>query len=286
MKTAILTFEQMHGKKDIGSSRIRGHWIVANWQKWGRDIGECELFRFGEKYDAVIFQKAYFVEYAKRFKGIKILDICDPDWLDWSCKFVEMLQEVDAVTCSSLELQKYVQRLTQKPVYFIPDRVETENFPAPKVHAGPAKKVVWYGYSQNFPILDSAVPALTKRGLDLIVVSNDVYTPPASVKLEVSNLPWSQYWKEDIQKGDVVLNPRHSKGKWKYKSENKTVIAQALGVPVAHTVEELDGLIEESSRKEAAAKGLLNVSENFDIKASVSEYKDIIAGLANATIAA
>ena len=68
-KGAILTFEQFHGRKNLGSSRIRGHWLIDNWD-------EVELFKQGKKYDFVIYQKAYFIEHAKIFKGIKILDLC------------------------------------------------------------------------------------------------------------------------------------------------------------------------------------------------------------------
>lgn len=283
MKTGILLFEQFLGKKDVGSSRIRGHWIVRNWQKAGADLGEIETFKFGAKYDAVIFQKAYFVEFAKAFDGVKILDICDPDWLDWSYRFKEMIEEVDAVTCSSLALTKAISKFTQKPVYFIPDRVDTENFPAPKEHVGPTKAVAWFGYSQNFPILDSCLKALMKHGLDLIVISDGVYVPPAAFKeVKVQNFPFNeQHYMDDIQKADLVLNPVYSKGKWKYKSTNKTSIAQALGMPVAQTGEELDALMTEEARKKAAEQGLQNVRDHFDISLSVIDYKDVIQEVLN-----
>jgi len=64
------------GRKDIGSSRIRGEWLANN-------CGDTEIFIQGKAYDVVIYQKAYWVEHAKLFKGIKILDLCDPDWLHW-----------------------------------------------------------------------------------------------------------------------------------------------------------------------------------------------------------
>lgn len=282
MKTGILLFEQFHGKKDIGSSRIRGHWIVKFWEQAGIDLGTAELFKFGQKYDAIIFQKVYWPAYAKAFQGIKILDLCDADWLDWNCKLTEMLEEVDAITCSSLELTKAVGKFTKKPVYFIPDRVDTSSFPAPKEHSGPAKRVAWFGYSQNFPVLDAAVPALHKRGLSLVVVADKVYVPPAGVKLDLVNYPFNptQYLL-DIQSADIVLNPQFKKGKWRFKSDNKTSIAKALGMPVAHTDKELDQLLSEEARKEASKKGLLDVAENYDIKLSVVDYKDVIQDILN-----
>ncbi len=277
MKTGILTFEQFHGKKDIGSSRIRGHWIVKHWKSAGQDIGDCEIFRYGQHYDVVIYQKAYFVEHAKSFKGIKILDICDPDWLIWTGKLVEMAQEVDAISCSSMALTKAVSKFTDKPVYFVPDRVDLEGMPAPKKHFGPTKTVVWYGYSHNFPILDSCIKALCAKGLELIVVSDNVYAPPSGFKIPLQNLPFSgAHHLDDIQKGDIVLNPRFTKGKWKYKSENKTAIAWALGMPVAHTEEELTSLMTQEQRQSASEVAYEKAKNEYDIKLSVIDYKDII----------
>lgn len=277
MKTGILTFEQFHGKKDIGSSRIRGHWIAEHWKQAGEELGDCEIFRYGEHYDAIIYQKVYFPEHAKAFKGIKILDVCDADWLDWSCRMVEMLEEVDAVTCSSMELTKQMTKFTKKPVYFIPDRVKLSDMPSPKVHHGPTRKVVWFGYSQNFPMLNAAVPSLMKRGLELVVVSDKTYIPTTGMKIEVTNLPFSvHHHLVDIQSGDVVLNPQIKKGKWKFKSDNKSSIAKALGMPVAHTDEELDVLMTEESRRIASAAALEEAKEKLDVKLSVVDYKDVL----------
>lgn len=283
MKTGFLLFEQYQGKKDIGSSRLRGHAIIRNWKLAGPDIGEAETFKHGGKYDVVFFQKAYFTAYAKEFKGVKIFDICDPDWFDWGYPFKEMIDACDAVTCSSVELTKAVARFTDKPVYFVPDRVELNTLPPPKDHLGngPTKNIVWYGYSHNFPILDSTLPALAKRGLGLIVVSNDVFVQGSGSNIPVSNLPWSDHWMLDVQRGDVVINPQSKIGRWKYKSDNKTSIALALGMPVAHTDTELDKLLTEQERVEASKKGLELVKKEYDVLLSVVDYKEIIQEVLN-----
>ena len=74
MKTAFYTFEKFHNRKlgSIGSSRIRARWV---WEAWP----EAEEYQIGKYYDVMIFQKVYQIEYAKSLKGIKILDIADPD---------------------------------------------------------------------------------------------------------------------------------------------------------------------------------------------------------------
>ena len=251
MRTAILTFEQFHGKKSIGSSRIRGHWIVKHWQEAGADIGSCELFKHGGDYDAVIYQKAYFVEHARMFKGIKILDLCDPDWLFWGYKLKEMIEEVDAITTSSLEIAKFIAGMTDKPIAFIPDRIDLKALPAKKEHTSKVTKVAWYGYAENFPILDSAAPLIKKLGLELIVISNSVYSAPSGIQgLQITNLPWTEeHYLNDIMKADIVINPRFHKGKWKYKSNNKTTLSWALGLPVAHDQGELNKLLLLSTKR-------------------------------------
>lgn len=276
MKTGILLFEQYHGKKDIGSSRIRGHWIIRNWGKAGEDIGTCEAFKHGGDYDVVIYQKAYFTQHANAFKGIKIFDICDPDWYDWSYPVKEMLEACDAVTCSSLELTKAIQKFTKTPCYFIPDRIDFSTMLPPKKHYGETKTVVWYGYSSNFSILTSTLPALKRRNLDLIVVSDDVYVQPSSSHLNITNLPWSEHWMSDIQKGDIVINPQSKLGRWKYKSDNKTSIANALGMPVAHTDTELDKLLTGPERIKAAEEGYERSKKAYDVLLSVIDLKDVI----------
>lgn len=68
-KGGILLFEQWHGKRNIGSSRIRGHWLAKYWDG-------LEIFQQGVKYSFVIFQKCFWLDYVKAYKGIKILDLC------------------------------------------------------------------------------------------------------------------------------------------------------------------------------------------------------------------
>lgn len=278
MKTGILLFEQMHGKKEVGSSRIRGHWVLKHWDAAPDSIGPAELYRFGGRYEAVIYQKAYFVDHARQFPGVKVFDLCDPDWLDWGCRLVEMLQHCDAVTASSEALAESIRGFTKLPVYFVPDGVELDQLPPPVEHVGPTQTVVWFGYQQNFPILDAAVPALIRRGLELVVVSDGVYVPKANMAaLKLRNLPFSQAnYLRDVQQGQVCLNPRWGNGKWKYKSDNKTSIARALGLPVAHDEDELAKLMTEEERKAASAEGLAWVREHRDVRQSAAAYQRII----------
>ena len=301
MKIGICTFEMFHGRKDLGSSRIRGHWLVKNWK-------EAKLFKQGEKYDVVIYQKAYFIEHAKVFKGIKILDICDPDWLHWAYRTKEMIEEVDVITTSTEPLAIALRQFTDKPVICVPDRIDLEEHKLQKKHEGKAKSVVWFGYSTGFPMVDTALKAIEDLGLNLIIISDQSYLLPMNyVKpeiqqgmtekeqervlleqdkkehwIELTNYKWSpDTVNADIIRGDMVINPKIKTGKWKFKSNNKTLTAKALGMPVANSLEDLEFLLDEKNRIKTAEDGLIEVKEKWNIKQSVVEMKSIIKTLQN-----
>jgi len=209
MKTSILTFEQFHGRKNIGSSRIRAKWVIDNWP-------EAELYKFGSNPDVLILQKAYWAEFVKAFKGIKILDLCDADWLHWNYKTIETLTECDAVTCSTEAIAEFIRKYTDKPVVVIPDRIDLKNInEQKKEHAETIKTAVWFGYADNYPMIDAAITALKKRGIDLIVISNDTYN--TNLKgIKITNYPWNALTvNADIIKADIVLNQKLNTGKWK-----------------------------------------------------------------------
>ncbi|HBX15888.1 MAG: hypothetical protein UV20_C0009G0036 [Candidatus Magasanikbacteria bacterium GW2011_GWA2_42_32] len=275
MKIAFLGFDQWQGKFNIGSSRIRCDWPIKYWQ-------EAERFKQGRYYDVIIFQKAYWIDYAKTYKGIKILDICDPDWMEAGSRVIEMMQYVDAITTSSIELAKAAVHFTNKPIWFIPDRIDLDSHRDRKEHTGRAKSVVWFGYSHNFPTLHQATKPLIDLGLDLIVISDSPFHPAANFvnKIDITNIAWGPNTvNRDILRGDIVINPKLSTGRFKFKSTNKTLTSWALGMPVVENDKELKFFLEEKNRKDEAAKRLVEIKEKWDVKYSVEEYKKLINDL-------
>lgn len=271
-KVGIITFEKFHGRKDIGSSRIRGEWLVKYWD-------EAEIFKQGKEYDVVIYQKAYWVEHARAFKGIKILDVCDPDFLHFGYKFMEMINEVDAITVSSPALQAVIKNFTNKPVRYIPDRVDLDFHRGKKFHQGEAEWAIWFGYSTGFDMLKPVLHFLKKFNLNLIVISESDFSMPSNYSdyIKLKNIRWNlETVNQDILLGDVVLNPQSNKGKWKFKSNNKTLSAWALGMPVAHTVDELEKFLVEENRKKESDLKYNEVREKWDVKISVEEFKNLI----------
>lgn len=278
MKIGILTFEQFQKRQNIGSSRIRGHWLAKHWP-------EAEIYKMGQAYDAIVYQKAYWIEHAQRFNGIKILDMCDADFLHWGYRVKQMIDLCDAVTTSTMELAKYITQLTDKPVWCIPDRLDMDLFKdiVPKKHEGPTKKIAWFGYSENYPMLDAAVPEIVKSGVEELIVIADRRSPYKfkmgikQDKILLTNYPWTaETVHGDLQKADLVINPKGSKGRWKYKSNNKTITAWALGLPVAHNDTELKKLMTAEARQQEADLRLAEVKADYNITKSVEEFQNLI----------
>jgi hypothetical protein len=98
--------------------------------------------------------------------------------------------------------------------------------------------------------------------------------------LNVERLPWNpESLNTHLLRADVVLNPQAGYGRWKYKSNNKSLHAWALGIPVAHSAGELAGLMNEEARITEADGRLKEVRERWDVRQSVEEYRALISDL-------
>ena len=276
IKGAVLTFEKWHGKEYIGSSRIRGHWLVKAWNKMESKSSSLEVFQQGAKYDAIIFQKTYWPAYCKEYKGIKILDMCDPDWLEMM-EVKQMIDECDAVTTSTEALRDAIKQFTDKSVIHIPDRHDLNEFTERKVHQGQAKWVCWFGYSHNNRSLDMVMSTLKKYNLKLKVISNcrPFYSKAdKNVKYEWENPNWS--FNKELLECDFVVMPPNTTPRGKYKSQNKIITSWALGMPVATNPNELKRFMDSEERKKEAEKRLQEVREKWDIRTSVQQFQQLI----------
>lgn len=276
-KIGVLLFSKWHGKENIGSSRIRGHWLINHWE-------DAEVFQQGAKYDAVIFQKTYWSEYCKVYKGIKILDLCDPDWLEGT-NIKQAIDECDAITTSTESLRDAVKQFTNKPVVYIPDRHDLNEFKEKKIHKGKAKWVCWFGYSHNSKVLDMTISALKKYGLKLKVISNArpfYLKADKNVKYEWENPNWN--FNREVLECDFVIMPPYSGPKRKYKSPNKIITSWALGMPVATNVEELKRFIDPEERIKEAKKRLEEVKRDWNVENSIQQFKNLIKQIQNGKI--
>lgn len=286
MNIAFATMEKIENRplNSVGSSRIRARWVAKYWNEVFSEDQAGE-YLIGRRYDVMIFQKAYWREMMLQFKGIKIFDLCDPDWLE-PRPVVESAQLCDAVTTSTEALAEYLRHfIKDKPIVCIPDRVDLEEHSPRGVHQGDLKRLIWFGYSHNMHYLEKTFPFLIEKNLQLTLVSNAPYSPPLSFqKLQFRNVLYNfGQLHEEIKKADAVLLPETTDDlKGKFKSNNKTLTAWALGMPVISVPEDFDRFWTEESRNKERDRVLKETKDKWDVRISVKEYKDLIESIQKA----
>lgn len=287
MNVRFFTFEQFHNKRNIGSTTIRVRNLIKYWP-------EADIYKYGEKPDVLIFQKVYVADskqglykFPANYKGgLKILDLCDPDWFIHNNWLVATINGVDAVTASSQEIVDFVKQVTDKPVRLIKDRFDLTKFPEPKIHKGKATDIVWFGYMHNAEVLRGVVFHCLKRKLRLTVIS-DADPQVWQVTGDESFKPYYNFIKYDenaytkIQGADICVLPKGSRPQDRFKSDNKTTIARLLGLPVATSPEELDRFIDPDERNKEVEKWYNITTQEYDVKKSISEYKELIVEIKN-----
>jgi glycosyltransferase involved in cell wall biosynthesis len=276
MRIGFATFENFDNRpyNSIGSTRIRARWLMKHWP-------EAEEYKIGRKYDVIIFQKVYWKNMMEAFEGIKILDLCDPDWLEGK-PVVEYANLADAVVTSSQALADYIKQfLPKKKVVCIPDRVELSEYPyLKKEHNEQLKEVVWFGYSQNFRYVQMAFDALMRRNMNLTCLTDRVVEVPAGyVGMTVKSETYRQETiAQDLAKFDLVLlpDPKEIDERGKFKSDNKTLQSWAVGMPVARIESDLDRLLTKEAREKEGKEKRELIEKEYNVTKSVEEYKKLI----------
>jgi len=270
---AILTYANVHNKPDTASSRIRGTWLIKYWD-------ELEELHYGREYSFIIFQKVYEVKYARLFPGIKILDCCDPDFWHNKEPFIEMVEEMDAVTTSTEALKEAIQGWTKKPVVCIPDRHDLEYFKEKKIHRGRAREVCWFGYSHNASPLKSVREHLMRNNLAISIIADQpviLSEREVGINLHERFTKWEyETVNREIIKSDFVVMPGSRNPNSRFKSNNKTINSFLLKMPVATSAEELERYLDPKNRQEDADKNYEMAVRDYDVRISVRELKDLI----------
>ena len=284
MKVRFMTFEIFHGRGQTGSTTIRATNLINNWP-------EADYYKYGEKPDVLIFQKVYCTpdyKFPVNYNGgLKILDICDPDWLD-NAYVAETVAGMDAVVVPTKAMQEFMQQLTDKPVKIIKDRFDLTKPPSPKLHKGKIKRAFWFGYSHNADLLQMAVRSLEQRGIGLSVLSDS--DPQLWHYAEDTDsyrkLYKYQKYKEDrfyaeAQKCDIAVLPKGFRPQDRFKSENKTVKSWLAGLPVVANSDELDALQDDKARNKVVQSNYKKAISEYDVKLSVKEYQELIDAIRN-----
>ncbi len=286
MNIRFFTFSQFHNKvPPAGSTHIRVTQLLKYWP-------EAKLYEYGENPDVLIFQKVYVAQdyqFPVHFENLKILDLCDPDWLNGVTGIRETVDAVDAVTCSSQALVDFVKQMTDKPVIHIPDRFDLSPLPKPKRHIADAKTVVWFGYRHNAETLKYAMPLLNELGLDLVIISDDdpmawQWIPgQAGDDYRHKHYKFLKYHEEtiyqDLQRADFAVLPYGTRPIDPFKSNNKTVKAILAGLPVAHDAEEVRSYVHPGVRRDYMQAHYSETIKEYDVKRSVEQYQELIGQL-------
>jgi hypothetical protein len=275
----LFTFSQYHGKPEaVGSTFIRANQLIKYWD-------DAELYKYGENPEVLIFQKVFISpDYAfpRNFKGIKILDICDPMWFE-GVDVVETCHAMDAITVPTEALAEFVRQFHGN-VHVVPDRFDVDILPEPKKHRGDAKKVVWFGYSHNSPALKPAIGTIEGYNLSLDIISND--DPIANRWGIKAKEEWYNFKKydestiyQDLQEADFAILPDGWRPEDKFKSNNRTIKAQLAGLPVAKTPEEVELYLKAENRQLWFDTNYGKIKAEYDVRKSVKQMKEIINGI-------
>lgn len=276
MKVGFATFEDFYNRapNSVGSTMIRVSWLLKYWK-------DAEVYKVGRHYDVMVFQKVYWDDMAEKFPGLKIMDLCDPDWIEGK-PVMNYLHKMDVVTTSTDELADYIRKFVDIPVYTVPDRVDLEQYEMKKTSwgEGPIKSAVWFGYSGNFRYVVPALEELAKHNIKLTTISDQPpHMPRIYTHTAIENILYSQDTITDILPNyDIALLPKTTgiDLRGKYKSNNKTVQCQALGLPVVRDLEDFKRLMNPDERKKEAQTKRKEVEDKYDVKMSIKQMKDII----------
>lgn len=282
---AFFTFEMFHNKTGVGSTEIRVHQLIRYWP-------EATLYKYGSHPRVLIFQKVYcapdytFPEY---YPGIKILDICDSDWVE-GFLVKQTIDAMHAVTCPTEALAKFLRQLTDKPVVVIPDRFDLALIPDRKPHLNEAKRVLWFGYRHNAITLKPAMETIDRLGLHLTVIADDdpmawqwLPRERAEAFKNDRRYKYLKYQEETIyeqmQQCDFAILPEGGRPQDKFKSNNKTVKAILAGLPVAKTKDDMERFMKAEEREKYMEQEYNRTKKAYDVRLSVQSYKDLIMGL-------
>ncbi len=258
------------------SARIRALWPSRYWSGATLYTGVEMVYNA----DIVLFQKAYYSQpvrdVARKLRELGkliALDLCDPVWMQGGRgQLKEMLGYCDFAVASTEPIREYLARFV--PAYVIPDRLDLAEFPQ---RWSPVKRplvqAAWYGYSANYDAVEEFLPVIAQHGVMLTTVSDKPFPNG-----QVGFIPWNPETINDVLcKFDLVINPKGSAPRYRYKSDNKTIMARAMGVPVAMDAESFALLAESESLRAEESAWWLEKRNDWSVAHSVEQWQALIA---------
>ena len=289
------------GDIEWGSSRMRCYWPA---EYMGADIVTFdEAWRHykaqGSRHDVYIFQKHADVKTIRKYReegSIVFWDACDPSWWFSPRAVRAILEEVDGVVCSNESLtvdliawmeENGIDDENELLVTTIPDRLELSHFPLRREHrdSNPVR-LIWYGMAQNRVTIYAALANLDRLvangyPIELTVMDNE---PKARFQVSdnfpIYHIPWSLGGENEIIANHDIALLGHYPGPWgRVKSNNRQLTAWACGLPTTTGADyrEIRELVKSAGfRRELAVEGMDTLHAQYDVKATASEWLELI----------
>ena len=250
---------------NAGSQRIRCEWVAPYL---GADI--YDRSQDLKSYDVIIYQKCYISPevrgLADRYRHkCQIFDLCDPEHIFRPDTVRYMADRCKIITSSNEELSIGLMKFLRRPVYTVSDRMELSFFKVRKQHEPVRPKLVWFGYSANFHNVAPMLGEIDEIKCPLTIISEDSIGDGRFRRWKLSTVC------DDIIEHDIVINPPG-----RFKSNNKTIMSWALGMPVATDIDELYKFLGCNTRRAEAELRLDEVKREWNVKTSAKELKYLI----------
>lgn len=248
--------------------------------------------------DAIVWQKSVRLDLIRgELKGKRnVWDVCDPAWWWNPSACAEIAESVDDVVASSLPLaadfNQWVKNAGNRgkivKVATIKDRLDLTHFPIQRTHADVyTVRLIWYGVAVNRIALFAALANLERleaNGYDIeLTIFDDRPDQPWRVtdSFPIYHVQWDVAQENKIiASHDLAVLPPYP-GPWgRVKSNNKTVTAQACGLPVAHgdNYQSLEWAIKDHDlRQKIADENFDSVRQEYDAAQSAQEWQELLA---------
>jgi len=258
-----------------GSAMIRARWVAKYWE--GAEVYDGTQGLRG--WDLVVFQKAYLSDLARGLihklsslratekKPLIAFDLCDPDFLEpgHRKRILDALPVFDFAVSPTQPLADWLGQYL--PAYVIADRLDPDAFEGNRraIFDNENPLLGWIGYKGNMSALlaGDMGGVIQRMELNAEIVGVDRPKP-------------FEDWIADVVGFDILLNPRPNVSQYRYKSENKTIIGWALGVPVAETVGELLTLIDPKKRHQIIDTWTkIDILKVYHVEKSVTDWLQV-----------
>lgn len=275
------------------SARYRAIWPSENMNNSILWDSKDNIRKMIDNFECLFLQKLCSPEvheiakYAKSVGKLVILDLTDPIWFS-NQYFLAMSKDISLFTVSSPGLKDELAKLKLNiPIYIVEDGEDLSHYSVRKknyefVQTKPT--LSWTGMKDTYPNLIYALEVLKplEGEINIKVIADE----PLDYNFKnLEFIKWSlEVANKNIIDSDIFINSRDPKiERNKLKSNNKSNLAWALGLPVIHqwddgreVLEKLKLLLSDKNiRKKNAQEGFNKVRYFYNIERVVSDLRII-----------